>query len=830
MPRLSPASRIHLFLCALLVLSAGAGAAFVTERYRRSLTERELSYLELRARAAAVRLESKIEALIGDTLVLARAPMVPLLREAFIDPRVLPAGPGPLADTLVRSEVAFKLFLETHPSYTRARYLSLADSGREIVRVNRVGESIVAVPFTELGQLADAPYFQQAAQSPPGAVYLSEISIDQEQTDLDRPTGLVVRAASPIADADGRLMGMVVFDKRLEPLFHDLETGLGADRALYICDDGGDFLHRPDARQGQRCERGAPRQWRDEFIETLDDPDSQVNVLRAGVLTTVRGERVAMGACRVDIDPSQRTRAVTLVVTAPYEAIIQDSVAVRDRVATVGAGLLLLLFVPGFYFVQRYINAHDRRREQLEAAMAVRRRAEAALRQSEAVHRSIMAACVDPLIAIDERGVIKFCSDSVQQVFGYRVEELIGESINVLMPEPHRSQHDQYLDRFVRTGEAHILSTAREVEGCHKDGTIIPCELSVAAADVPDHDHAMFTGIMRDIRARKQAENQLREHAIQIELKNLELKRTQDELTTLVGELTRSNRELDDFAYIASHDLKEPLRGIHNYARFVQQDYGDKLDDTGRSRLQTLTRLSQRMESLIDSLLCFSRVGRVDLAREEVDLNEVVAEVLDTLGPFLAERGCRVRMSGKLPTLPCDRVHAGEVFRNLITNAAKYNDKADKWVEIGVVGPEPAVDATSAPAAAACTAAALAAVDAPAGVAAATTALAVPAEFCGRGAVAAPVVAADGGCGRATVFYVRDNGIGIPERHFDSIFRIFKRLHARDAYGGGTGAGLTIVKKIVERHGGRIWVTSRPGEGTTFHFTLATEPTLQADR
>jgi signal transduction histidine kinase len=237
-------------------------------------------------------------------------------------------------------------------------------------------------------------------------------------------------------------------------------------------------------------------------------------------------------------------------------------------------------------------------------------------------------------------------------------------------------------------------------------------------------------------------------------------RQTERELEERNTELRQSNKELDDFAYIASHDLKEPLRGIHNFSVFLLEDYGEKLDAEGKSKLETLPRLTRRMESLIDSLLHFSRVGRIDLAMDRVDLGETLAGILDSLGPQLAERGVAVRVPRPLPTVLCDRARIGEIWSNLITNAAKYNDKAEKWVEIGYLESSP------------------------------------------------------------PVFYVKDNGIGIPDKHFDSIFRIFKRLHGRDQFGGGTGAGLTIVKKIVERHNGRVWLESSQGQGTTFYFTL----------
>ena len=175
-------------------------------------------------------------------------------------------------------------------------------------------------------------------------------------------------------------------------------------------------------------------------------------------------------------------------------------------------------------------------------------------------------------------------------------------------------------------------------------------------------------------------------------------------------------------------------------------------------------------------MLEFSRVGRLDFAIRETDLNDVVEEVLDSLRINLKERGVEVRIPRPLPIIQGDRVRIGEVFRNLITNAMKYNDKPEKWIEIGH-GTDLGLEFQQAK----------------------------PGEDCIR---------------HATVFYVRDNGIGIPEKHYEAIFRIFKRLHARDEFGGGTGVGLTIVKKIIERHGGRIWVQSRPGEGTCFYFTL----------
>lgn len=243
-------------------------------------------------------------------------------------------------------------------------------------------------------------------------------------------------------------------------------------------------------------------------------------------------------------------------------------------------------------------------------------------------------------------------------------------------------------------------------------------------------------------------------------------------LARLNTELERSNDELDSFAYVASHDLKEPLRGIHNYSLFLLEDYADRLDAEGVHKLETLVRLSKRMEGLIESLLQLARVGRTDLLVADVDLNAVLAEVAELLGPRLEQTHTTLTVRGPLPTVRGDWVRLQEVFNNLLTNAMKYNDKPAKAITIGLA---PAGDAGPA-----------------------------------------RVVDFD----EFHVFYVQDNGIGIDAKHQDNIFKLFKRLHAQDKYGGGTGAGLAIAKKMVEKHGGNLWVESAPEAGATFYFTL----------
>ncbi|MCF2145332.1 ATP-binding protein [Desmonostoc muscorum LEGE 12446] len=268
-----------------------------------------------------------------------------------------------------------------------------------------------------------------------------------------------------------------------------------------------------------------------------------------------------------------------------------------------------------------------------------------------------------------------------------------------------------------------------------------------------------------------------------------------DELAKINLELERSNQELASFAYAASHDLKEPLRGIYNFSTVLLEDYAQILDDDGVECLQTVVSLSVRMETLINALLRLSQLGQAQLREQATDLNELVAQVIEVFGASRQNSGLMdVRIPRPLPIIRCDRVLVNEVFSNLIGNAFKYNDKAEKWVEIGyldeglgtrdwglgksflnpIPNPQSPIPNPQSP---------------------------IPNP-------------------QSPIFYVRDNGIGIPEHHLETIFRLFKRLHSQEKYGGGAGAGLAIVKKIVELHNGQIWVESTVGIGSIFYFTL----------
>jgi len=351
--------------------------------------------------------------------------------------------------------------------------------------------------------------------------------------------------------------------------------------------------------------------------------------------------------------------------------------------------------------------------------------------------RNLIDRSNDCIFVIEPKwGRLLDVNDRACDSLGYAREELLGMAFKDIEElEPDNSSWQEYVKELELKGD--IIK-----EGWHsrKDATTFAVETSLKLVSQGKKDYII--AITRDITERKQAEeNQAR--LIQ------ELKSTNQKIEGI-------NQELKDFAYIVSHDLKAPLRGIKTLADWISADYGDKLDEAGREQMNLLLARVGRMHNLIDGVLQYSRVGRAKEEVVRVDLNELIPEVIDMVAP---PKNIEITVENELPVIECEKTRLIQVFENLLSNAVKYMDKPQGRVRIGCVEQE---------------------------------------DF--------------------WKFSVADNGPGIEEKHFERIFRIFQTLSPRDKF-ESTGIGLTVLKKIVDSYGGKTWVQSKVGEGSTFFFT-----------
>jgi len=347
---------------------------------------------------------------------------------------------------------------------------------------------------------------------------------------------------------------------------------------------------------------------------------------------------------------------------------------------------------------------------------------------------SIIASSDDAIVSKDLNGIVTSWNVAAERIFGYSAEEMIGQPIAKLAPPERADEMPRILER-IRRGERieHFESVRRA-----KSGELVNVSLTISPVLDSSGKIVGASKIARDIRERKRAEQAVLQHA---------------------ERLARSNAELQQFAYAASHDLQEPLRTIVTFGQLLAERCKGKIDEETDQFLDFVTSAASRMRSLISDLLSYSRaVHREGTALKEVNLNAALDVALFNLQLAIQESGATVEPS-PLPTVLADEPQTIQVFQNLISNAIKYKRDDPPVIRVGAEQN-----------------------------------------------------------GNEWVIAVRDNGQGVPAQYKEYIFGVFKRLHGREH--PGTGVGLAICKSIVERNGGRIWVESEPGQGSAFKFSI----------
>lgn len=412
-----------------------------------------------------------------------------------------------------------------------------------------------------------------------------------------------------------------------------------------------------------------------------------------------------------------------ILISLSDEGLIDETFALLLLVS-----LLIILSIVYISFVAQSLNKTDE--QQLALQQSLRKSNMSLRRYKEALDKSFIISVTDT------KGNIKHVNNNFCKISGYQRHELLGQNHRLVKSNHHSSAFFQYMWTAIRQGKV----WSGEIQNQAKNGSFYWVYTVIVPFKNEKNKVYEYVSIRYDITEQKEAEQQ--------------------RMTQYIQHLENKNLELEQFAYIASHDLQEPLRTVTNFSNVLYQKYEDKLDSQGQKSLKFILNATQRMRMLISGLLIYSRIGR-KREREPVDLNEQIQVVLEDMQTLINEKQVRVEL-GTLPTVPANALEMRILFQNLISNAIKYQPDG-QVPEVKIFAKEEELH---------------------------------------------------------WKISVIDNGIGLDEEYQEKVFMIFQRLHSQDKY-QGNGIGLAHCRKIIELHGGKIWADTTPDKGSIFNLTIA---------
>lgn len=769
-----------------------------------------------------------LQKLKNDTLWLSKALPIQGIVQASINQEVEANAQQNLAEWKERLDSIFATFISSNLMINQVRVIGVADAGRELVRLDRRNSNIIKVTEDQLQQKARRDYFKAIQKLKEGELFVSDITLNQENGKIAEPITPVIRVGTPIYTESGAFFGALIINADAMALFKSITNKVVSHYDLtetFIVNSEGDYLKhsQPDLAFG--FEFGTPYRWSDDFELIGGNKYRAINKALFSDSTNYFIETTD-----VFLEEGELARKLKILVIAPESLLLKEAYLWAFYV------LIILVII---YLVFLYTKFHSKSKVQQQHIAEI-------LEIQKRLNLVVEASPHGNMI-IDSQGKIELVNAQVEKIFGYHRDELIGQTMELLLPKRFKAQHPQLRTNYFISPEAKIMGAGRDLFGLRKDGIEFPLEVGLNPIEF-DGEKKVLCGII-DISERKNLQQQF-ELVVEsspnamimvnsdgvIELVNSEAehqfgysrsellgdvveklipKRYRDHhpemvsayflnsgtramgadrelyglrkngtefpveigirpIETLSGkkvlasiidiserkhftdELKRSNKELDNFAYVASHDLKSPLRGIDQLATWLTEDLEGKIDDQAQEHLQLIRSRIDRMERLLDDLLAYSRAGKKDSNIKRTDTKELIQSVFDlanTTGSF------DLNYKSDFSEIECAVVPLEQVFRNLITNAIKHHD-----TQQGVITVE---------------------------------------------------------CSETKshyIFVVADDGLGIPRDHAELAFQMFQTLRPRDEV-EGSGMGLAIVKKIVELFGGTIQLSENQPRGARFTFS-----------
>ena len=858
-------TRLLLGMILLVFLTA---AAFGVVTYRvivSSLLPAQMHRLEADSLRMADRLASAVDDAVSYVLVKAAEPA---LDEIF----VLREGRLNSSEATWKAHLAevFQATLAVNHELLQVRLIGVEDGGREIIRVHRnpADGTMELVSENQLQRKGARPYFLETIALPPGSIYVSPLELNEEHGKISDPPVPVIRVSTPIYGTEGPALGIVVINIDMRPALDSIRWSAEPGIDAYVVNQAGDYLVHPDRNREFAFQYGSTDRFQDDLPEMADllrpvngefkvsrevrGPDGEAYLV-AGVARDVGlGVRTAVllvaprdivmapayatlrSAAEVALLPlllavllalvlsrtiarplGQVTKSlrrfdhgepVRLPLHAPKEiadlveafrhhiererlfnAAVQSS---TDAILTLSLDGKITAWNPAaeklFGYSTEEIVGQPLETlvpaDRIDECRAFRRnllkglstgpvetvrlakngqRADVSLsvspvrslsgevtgasasyrdvtarKQADAIFRMAVEASPAAMLMAEQDGRIVMANSEASNMFGFPPDELVGKHVEDLMPERIRSKHKDLRQAYAAQPAKRFMGSGQGLRGLRRDGSEFPLEVALNPIELPEGP--MVLSVVVDITERQRAAAELEQRT---------------------DELKRSNAELQQFAFVASHDLQEPLRMVTSFCELLKERYGETLGEDGKEFVDFAVDGAQRMRQLINDLLDYSRLQTRTVSLTPVSAGNALDIALLNLAASITERNAQI-FAGDLPTVMGNESQLVRVFQNLISNALKFTKGRSPQVEI--------------------------------------TAEAKHDHW---------------------LFTVRDNGIGIDPRHKDAIFGVFQRLHGRDEY-SGTGIGLAVCKRIVDLHGGKIWVESVPQEGAAVHFTL----------
>ncbi|WOI57923.1 sensor histidine kinase [Palleronia sp. LCG004] len=725
----------------IAVLAMTLAGTFVSHRLEKRSLDREITVL---TNAIAARKEQGISRLISDTVILANMPSIKGIERAATNGGHDPLTGDATRDWLDRLAEEFAAFHVMRPDV--AKLSLLTTGGQELLGVDRAGERIVRVPDDQLLDMGRERLVVRGQALPPGEPAIIEPSYDRENGVISEPRTVMLRIVLPVFGDTGDRFGMVVMNVDLERHNALVFGSLHLTSDVVLLDAGGNSYFWDASEQAGQFRLNALPDLAPEILDALKTEASAPAQIRAGnrIISTRTVEALRQGGLDV-----------SFAVITPRSAVAGSHLVTLTLFV---AGLLVLL--TGTTLANRRIRQDVR--PLLDMNASIQRAASEGCRadlpldrpdeigelagsfdglisrldQQERSARAIFDGVADAVVVIREDGTIVSANHAFSRLFGADWETVQDFHIGEFLASEAWSWQKDAIEAYLEADEIGLTGRERILNGWNAETGAFPAEMTLSP--IPGQTEPLFTIIARNVSERIERE---------------------EEREKLIEQLNLSNEELGEFAYVASHDLKAPLRAIASSAEWLAEDLADKLDDDTRETMEFMRSRVRRMNFLLDDLLTHSRIGR---SGEDVTSERVAGHVLaDRLALLLSPPdGASIFYSDAFRAATFAPTPLETVLLNLISNALKHTDTAEPVIQVDLQD-------------------------------------------------------------RGSDYEIRveDNGPGIPPRYHDQVFGLFKTLKSRDEV-EGSGMGLSIVRKHVRLKGGDIRIVSDgKGDGATFIFT-----------